>query len=127
MPKNGNIGTGNQATVSSVTPAPDHLTVTVSGPPLHVRAALTNMKMVQPTPLLCQQIALAETKSPDAHVSDSLQGVGLVSPELRMAYTERCALSLQQQTGFGIQASALPQDSTTTVQAVAEAMFDATA
>jgi len=119
--------TANQATVSSVTPAPNHLTVTVSGPPEHVKAALTNMSITQPVTFsLCQHIALSRTGSPDASVSDQLGSLGLVSPESRTAYTQGCVLDLQRQTGFGIQTSALPQDSTTTVQAVAEAMFNAT-
>lgn len=118
---------GKQATVSSVSPSPDHLTVTVSGPPEHVKAALTNMSITQPVTFsLCQQIALTQTGVPSATVSDQLGSLGLTSPQLRTAYSQRCALDLQQQTGFGIQASALPQESTTTVQAVAEAMFDAT-
>jgi hypothetical protein len=50
----------------------------------------------------------------------------MLSPESRSAYTERCTLDLKAQTGISIDPSKLPQDANTTVQQVAEAMFDAT-
>jgi hypothetical protein len=85
------------------------------------------MSFVQPvTPLLCQQIALAETNMPSAKVSDQLGSLNMVSPESRTAYTQRCALDLKAETGFNIDPAQLPQDADTTVQQVAEAMFDAT-
>ena len=129
MPQTSNTaaGTANQATVTSATPASDHLTVTVSGPPQHVKDALTNMAFQQPvTPLLCQQIALSETFVAGAQVSDELGNLNMISPESRTAYTERCALDLKGQTGFSIDPTQLPQNPDTTVQQVAEAMFDAT-
>ena len=84
------------------------------------------MPKAQITPLLCQQIALAETNVPGAMVSDTLGDLNMVSAESRTAYTQQCALNLKGQTGFNIDPSQLPQDSATTVQQVAEAMFDAT-
>ena len=108
-------------------PAPGNLQIAVSGPAEHVKEALTNMKCQQPvTPLLCQQIALAETNAPDAKLSDQLGGLNMLSPQSRTAYTQRCALDLKAQTGYSINPAALVQDSDTTVQQVAEAMFDAT-
>jgi hypothetical protein len=119
--------TASQVTDSSAVPAPGHLQVTVSGPAEHVMAALTNMKFQQPvTPALCQQIALAETLVPSATVSDELGSLNMLSPESRTAYTQRCALDLKRETGYNIRASQLPQGSDTTVQQVAEAMYDAT-
>jgi hypothetical protein len=123
MPKT----TANQAIVDSATSAPGHLQVTVTGPATHVMSALTSMKFQQPvTPALCQQIALTETRVAGAKPSDDLGSLGMVSPDLRTAYTQRCSLDLLQHTGVSIQASQLPQDSSTTVQQVAEGMFDAT-
>jgi len=123
-----NPPTGNQTTIGSSTPALGHLQITVTGPATHVMAALTNMKFQQsPTPSLCQQIALTETQVPGASPSDDLDSLGMVSPDLRTRYVQRCAGDLLQQTGVSIQASQLPQNSDTTVQQVAEAMFDATA
>ena len=117
----------NQATVGTSTPAPGHLQVTVSGPAKHVMAALTNMKFQQPVTIaLCQQIALVQTRVPGATLVSDLGGLGMVSTDLRAAYTQRCALDLFQQTGVSIQASQLPQESDTKVAKVAEAMFDAT-
>ncbi len=118
--------TDDQAKVSTVSPSPGHLQVTVSGPPKHVMAALSSMRFLQDvTPLLCQQIALAETNVPDAKESDKLADLNMLSPESRTAYTQRCTLSLKTQTGAGINFAKLPQDPTTTVLCVAEAMFDA--
>lgn len=125
MPDNQNQN--NQAVVGTSTPGPGHLQVTVSGPATHVMAALTNMKFQQSaTPALCQQIALVQTRVLGAKLSDDLGGLGMISSDLRAAYTQRCTLDLFQQTGASIQASQLPQDSDTTVEKVAEAMFDAT-
>jgi hypothetical protein len=78
------------------------------------------------TPLLCQQIALAETNVPNAKLSDQLGSLNILSPQSRTAYSQRCALDLKAQTGDSIDPAALPQDSDTTVQQVVEAMFDAT-
>jgi hypothetical protein len=119
--------TDNQATVTSVAPAPGHLQITVSGPAEHVMAALTSMNFQRAvTPLLCQQIAIAETNVPDAKVSDQLGSLNMLSPQSRTAYTQRCTLDLKAQTGYNIDPTKLPQDSDTTVQQVAEAMYDAT-
>jgi hypothetical protein len=127
MAKTKKSKTDNQATVSSVAPAPGHLQITVSGPAEHVMAALTNMHFQQAvTPLLCQQIALAETNVPSAKVSDELGRLNMLSPQSRTAYTQRCTLDLKAKTGYSIDPSQLPQDSDTTVQQVAEAMYDAT-
>jgi hypothetical protein len=129
MPKTqaANSNTAVPTTVSSATQAPGHLQVTVSGPAEHVMAALTNMKFQQPVTIaLCQQIALTETGSLSADPTDTLGDLGMGSPALTKAYTQRCVLDLLQQTGCSVQASQLPQDSTTTVQQVAEAMYDAT-
>lgn len=117
----------NPATITSVAPVPGHLQITVSGPAEHVMAALTSMNFQQPvTPLLCQQIALAATNVSDATVSNTLGDLSMQSPESRTAYTQRCTLHLKAQTGYNIDPTALPQDQTTTVQQVAEAMYDAT-
>jgi hypothetical protein len=119
--------TDNQATVSSAAPVPGHLQVTVSGPAEHVMAALTSMKFQQPVTLdLCQQIALAETLVSSATLASQLGDLKMASPESRTAYTQRCVLDLKNKTGYSIQASQLPQDATTEVQQVAEAMYDAT-
>ncbi len=108
-------------------PAPGQLQITVSGPADHVMAALTTMNFQQPvTPLLCQQIAVAATNDPDATVSNTLSDLGMVAPQVITAYTQRCALHLKSQTGISIDPTKLPQDKTTTVQQVAEAMYDAT-
>ncbi len=104
-----------------------NLSVTVSGPPEKVMAALSVMNFQQPvTPALCQQIALAATDNAAATVGDTLGGLDMLSPESRTAYTERCALHLKSQTGYTIDPSALPQAEDTMVQEVAGAMFDAT-
>jgi len=118
---------GNTSKVDSSSPVPGHLQVTVSGPAAHVMAALNNMKFQQsPTLELCLHIALVQTRASDPHPPNTLGNLGMTAPEVRKAYTERCALDLLQQTGFSIQASQLSQDAGTTVLKVAEDMFDAT-
>ena len=117
----------NQAAVTSSTPAPGQLQITVSGPAEHVMAALTTMSFKQPvTPLLCQQIAVAATNDPSATLAMSYSDLNMLAAAIITAYTERCALHLKTQTGYGIDPTKLPQDQATIIQQVAEAMYAAT-
>lgn len=106
--------------------SPGNLEITLSGPPEHVRNALTNMRFVQPVTFgLCQGIALEQTGKPSARPADTLGALDLLSPEARAAYAGRCILALKQQTGVDLDADKLQQDSDTTVHQVAEDMLDA--
>ena len=118
---------GTLAVSLATEPLPDgHIQITVSGPPEHVRAALTSMQFLTPiTPQLCLQIAEAQAGPAGAEPGDTLGGLHLLSPESRTAYAGRCVSALVRQTGVNLSPDKLPQEAETTVLQVAEAMYDA--
>lgn len=116
----------NKAVIQQVSPS-EEISFSVAGPAAHVKAALSSLTFREPVTLrLCQDIALQETNIPEAKLLNKLKDLNMRSPESRVAYTQNCVLDLAARTGVKVNPDNLPHDPTTTVQAVAEAMYRAT-